>query len=254
MLAACEKDIHLDYHQVEPLYVAEASVSNTGTQVRLSTTNNMDDNSSASQLSQARITVTTSSGGSYTVPSIGNGIYRLTTLQGEPGVRYSIDIEIDDRHFTASSVMQQAPVLNSFRMVWKRVASERILFADARLQDIRNEDNWYFLHIYRNGIGYRWAVMRDTSNPNRELQQLFTFYREGSSDSDVLNEGDVLRLEVRAIDQQAYDYLYSMQLMDNTGTNPLACFTGGCLGYFSAYHQIVYTRRFGLSDVEEDDE
>jgi hypothetical protein len=109
------------------------------------------------------------------------------------------------------------------------------------------------MHIYRNSIGYRWAVMRDNQNPNEELQQLFSFFREGSNDSDVLNEGDLLRIEIRAIDQRAYDYLYSMQLMNDTGTNPIANFSGGCLGYFSAYHQITYSYRYHASEVEDDD-
>ena len=95
--------------------------------------------------------------------------------------------------------------------------------------------------------------MRDTQNPNKELQQLFSFFREGSKDDSVLNEGDMLRIEIRAIDQRAYDYLYSMQLMNDTGTNPIANFSGGCLGYFSAYHQVTYTCSYHESDVEEDD-
>jgi hypothetical protein len=93
--------------------------------------------------------------------------------------------------------------------------------------------------------------MRDDQNPNKELQQLFTFFREGSNDSDVLHDGDRLHIEIRAIDQRAYDYLYSMQIMDNTGTNPIPNFTGGCLGYFSAYSHITYDCVYHDADVEE---
>ena len=57
--------------------------------------------------------------------------------------------------------------------------------------------------------------------------------------------------EVRAIDQKSYDYLYSMQIMDNTGTNPIPNFTGGCLGYFSAYSHITYDCVYYDADVEE---
>ena len=149
--------------------------------------------------------------------------------------------------------MQQAPMMNNFRFVWMKAAGERIMFGDLRIQDILNEENWYFMHIYRNNIGYRWAVMRDQQNPNKELQQLFTFFREGSDDSDVLQEGDHLHIEIRAIDQRAYDYLYSMQLMDDTGTNPIPNFTGGCLGYFSAFNQITYDCTYHVADAEEDE-
>ena len=39
--------------------------------------------------------------------------------------------------------------------------------------------------------------------------------------------------------------------MDNTGTNPIPNFTGGCLGYFSAYSHITYDCVYYDADVEE---
>ena len=253
LLVSCEKEIEVDYHQVDPLYVVEASVSNNGTEVRVSRTNAMDDNNGISDISNATVTISSEDGQQWNIPYSRNGFYRSSSLKGEAGTTYTIEVALDGQHFTSTSTMQRSPTLNKFRFVWMKVASERILFGDLRLQDIPNEDSWYFMHIYRNGIGYRWAVMRDDQNPNKELQQLFTFFREGSSDKDVLQEGDKLHIEIRAIDQRAYDYLYSMQIMDNTGTNPISNFTGGCLGYFSAYHQITYDCTYHLADVEEDD-
>ena len=252
VLFSCEKEIDIDYHQVAPLYVVEASVSNEGTRVRISRTNDMDDNTTVSDITGTTVTVSDDNGGKWTVPYQRDGIHSLATLRGVAGTTYQVDVEIAGRHYTSTSTMQKAPQMNGFRFVWKKVASERIMFGDLKLQDIPNEDSWYYMHIYRNGIGYRWAVMRDDQNPNKELQQLFTFFREGSSNSDVLNEGDRLKILIRAIDQRAYEYLYSMQLMDNTGTNPVENFTGGCLGYFTAYHQITYNCIFHSSEAEEE--
>ena len=253
LLLSCEKEIDLEYHQVDPIYVVEASISNSGTQVRISHTNNMDDNSTVSDIDDAKVTITSDEGLSQVIPLYRNGYYRNMKLEGVPGTTYNIDIELDGHHFSSTSTMQQAPMMNNFRFVWMKAAGERIMFGDLRIQDILNEENWYFMHIYRNNIGYRWAVMRDQQNPNKELQQLFTFFREGSDDSDVLQEGDHLHIEIRAIDQRAYDYLYSMQLMDDTGTNPIPNFTGGCLGYFSAFNQITYDCTYHVADAEEDE-
>ena len=207
---SCKKDIEIDYHQVAPLYVVEASVSNEGMEARISQTNNMDDNSTQSDISQAKVVITASDGSQYNLNYTKNGTYKASA-KGTPGVEYTIDITFDGNHF-----------------------------------------NWYFMHIYRNGTGYRWAVKRDDQNPNKELQQLFTFAREGSDDEDLLREDDYLHIEIRAIDQKTYDYFYSMQIMDNTGTNPLPNFTGGCLGYFSAYSQITYDCEFHEADVEDE--
>ena len=257
-LTACEREINLDYHSVEPLYVVEAAVTNEHTRVRITTTRDVDVNTVQGSLVENATVVVTSADGydNETLRYIGNGFYE-SGLTGYPGVRYTVDVEIDGRHFTSSSTMQEEPVMNSFRFVWKRVLTEDLLFADLRLQDRPAQTNYYFMHIYRNGVGYRWAVLRDDGNPGGELQQLFTCTTrremEKADSDDALRDGDAIRVEIRAIDRPAYDYLYSMQLMDNTGTNPVANFTGGCLGYFSAYSVIAHLCVFRLEDVEEEE-
>ncbi len=252
LLLSCEKTIDIDYHTAETQYVAEASVTATGMTARLSTTNAMDDNSGSSDISDADVTVSGSDGSSSRLSYTRNGFYR-STAYGVPGVTYTIDISLDGRHFSSTSTMQQAPVVNSFKVVRRKITTEWFQMGDLRIQDQPNEDNWYFMHIYRNGVGYRWAVMSDRNDPNKELQQLFSFFREGSGDSDVLRDGDRLRIEVRAIDQRAYDYLYSMQVMDATGTNPIQNFTGGCLGYFSAYGERTTDFVYYSSEVTDDE-
>jgi len=252
-LLSCEKDIDLDYHQTDPLYVIEASISNEGTNVRISHTNNMDDNNGISDVTGTKVTISDDKGGKWDIPYTRNGFHRMLSLKGVPGTIYNIDVEKDGKHYTSTSTMQKEPKMNSFRFVWMKVGSERICFGDLKIQDIPNEDNWYYIHIYRNGIGHRWAVMRDDQNPNKELQQLFSFFHDGKTqEKNQLNDGDELKILIRAIDQRSYDYLYSMQLMENTGTNPVQNFTGGCLGYFTAYNQITVYRTFYKEDVEEE--
>lgn len=251
LLTSCEKDIDIDYHEAAPRYVVEASITNLGTKVRISQTNAMDNNSSDSPFDNATVVITGNDGTSETIASSGNGIY-TSSLKGVPGVTYQLDVSLDGQHFTSTSTMQRTPSMNKFRLVWQKMFTERYLFGDVRIQDIPNETNHYFVHIYRNKLGYRWAVMKDDTNPNKELQQLFAFFREGSNDSDVLKEGEKLRIVVRAIDQRAYDYLYSMEQMDETGTNPIDNFTGGCLGYFSAHGEMTYEVNYHEAEIEED--
>ena len=251
-LSGCEKTIDIDYHTAATQYVAEASVTATGMTARLSTTNAMDDNTGTSDISDADITVTGSDGSSQKLTYTRNGFYRATA-KGVPGVSYTIDISLDGQRFTSTSIMQNPPKVNSFTVIRKKITTEWFQMGKLLLQDLPNEDNWYFMHIYRNNIGYRWAVMSDRNDPNNELQQLFSFFREGSGDSDVLNEGDRLRIEIRTIDQRAYDYLYSMQVMETTGTNPIQNFAGGCLGYFSAYGEATVDFVYHSSEVTEEE-
>lgn len=253
LLTGCEKDLNFDYHQSATQYVVEGSVSNQGMQARISLTNAVEDNTTTSDLSGATVIVTGDDGSSTPLNYTSNGYYR-STKKGTPGVVYTLDVTLDDHHFTSTSTMQDQPKVNQFRVIRKKIMTEWFQLGDLRIQDLANQDNWYFMHVYRNGLGYRWAVMSDRNDPNQELQQLFTFFREGSTDNDVLREGDALRIEIRAIDQRAYDYLYSMQVMESTGTNPIANFSGGCLGYFSAYGGVTINFIYHAAEVEEDDE
>ena len=252
-LTSCEKEIDLDYHQVNSLYVAEALMTGDGTQVRLTTTQDMTDNeSNAHNVTGAIITVSYDGEVMDTLNYTRNGFY-TSKYRARVGREYTVDIFVDDHHFQSSSTMQQAPVMNSFRFVWKKVLSERMLFADLKLQDHKGENNYYFMHIYRNNIGYRWAVMNDTNNPGEELQQLFSCTTERNmdkNDDDGLQDGDKIHVEIRSIDRRTYDYFYSMQVQQQSGTNPVANYTGGCLGYFSACYVVSFDTTFQRSEVE----
>ena len=255
-LTSCEKVIDIDYHSSEPLYVAEGILSQDKTTVTLTTTQQMKENTQQGHYVENALVVVSckKEGSSDTLRYTRKGIY-TSTYAGMPGLTYDIDIFVDGHHFTSSSTMQEAPVMKSLRFVWKEMLGERILFADLRIDDIPNQSNYYFMHLYRNGVGYRWAVQSDEHKHNAELQTLFscTSQRDmDKGDEDALRDGDHIRLEVRSIDRRTYDYLYSLQGMDNKGSNPIANFTGGCLGYFSACHIKSRSLIFRLSETEEE--
>ena len=254
-LTSCEKDIDIDYHQVEPRYVVEANVNQDRSIVRITVTQDMDNNSSGIGVEGATVMISSGDSISRKLTYSQNGYY-TSTLRGVPGTRYNLTIDVDGHHFTSSSTMQAKPTFNSFRFIWKKIATERYLIGDLRIQDIPHATNYYFLHMFRNNVGYRWAVMTDSQrDANGELQQLFTCVserdQEKGTSSDVLHEGDRIHIEIRAIDRSAYDYLYSMQIMDDTGTNPVSNIEGGCLGYFTAYNQITYDCYFHAEGIEE---
>ena len=92
LLSSCEKDIEIDYHQVSPLYVVEAYVSNTNMEARISRTQNMDDNSTQSDISNATVVITGDDGSSNKLNYQSNGRY-YSKSKGTPGVTYTINID-----------------------------------------------------------------------------------------------------------------------------------------------------------------
>lgn len=251
-LCSCEKTIDIDFHSVVPLYYVEGWITPYETIVRVSQTKNLSDTTSVCGITNAKVTITDEDGHTFDVPYSDRDYY-MSEESGEVGKTYRLDVEVDGQHFSSTSKMYRMATINSFRLIWKNMLSERYIFGDIRIQDFPNEINYYYIHIYRNGIPYRSAVLKDDTNPGGELQQLFAFNKEGSTDQDRLREGDELEAEVRTIDERSYEYLYSLLLMDNTGTNPIENFTGGCLGYFSAFSGVGRGIEFRTEYVEEEE-
>jgi len=250
---ACKKEIDIDYRQVEPLYVVESSVTNKGMKARISMTNDMDDNSLQSDINHATVVVSGSDGTKSVLFPSGNGFYTSTDT-GTPGVVYTIDIQVDGRHFTSTSVMQRMPVVNDFYFIRKPVMGQNFQMAKLLIQDIPDEENFYLSLLYRNGKSFKSGLKKDDRDPNNELQQLFIFGREDDDENeDLLKEGDKIQVEVRTIDRKGYDYFYSVNMSDNTGTNPLPNFTGECLGYFSAYGVVSYDYVFHVANMREEE-
>ena len=250
-LCSCEKTIDIDFHSIVPLYYVEGWITPYETIVRVSQTKNLSDTTSVCGITNAKVTITDEDGRTFDVPYSDRDYY-MSDESGEVGKTYRLDVEVDGQHFSSTSKMYRMATINTFRLIWKNMLSERYIFGDVRIQDFPNEINYYYIHIYRNGIPYRSAVLKDDTNPGGELQQLFAFNKEGSTDQDRLREGDELEAEVRTIDERSYEYLYSLLLMDNTGTNPIENFTGGCLGYFSAFSGVGYGVEFRTEYVEEE--
>jgi len=252
LCTACKKEIDIDYRQIEPLYVVESSATNYGMSARISMTRDMDDNSTQSDINHATVVVTGSDGTTHPLTSVGNGLYTSSDT-ATPGIEYTIDISVDDHHFTSSSTMQLTPVVNDFYFIRQAFMGQYYQTANLLIQDIPGQANYYLSLLQRNGKAFKSDLKRDDTNPDGEQKQLFFFAKEDDEDDeDRLVEGDIISLEVRTVDQKSYDYFYSVNMSYNTGTNPYPNFTGGCLGYFSAYSIVTGEYVFHASEMREE--
>jgi len=252
---ACEKEIAIDYRSAEPIYVAEVLLTPDDINARITTTRDVKEATADSTFVNDAIVTLRMDGSDWTdtLKSIGRGRYTLSLFAYE-GKEYWVDVIINGQHHTSSSVMHGMPQVKSLDFVWLDMIYDDMLFIDLRLQDNADDNNYYFMHLYRNNVGYRWAIMDDRSNPGGELQQLFSCctkrdIENKSNSSSVLHEGDKMRMEIRSIDRRVYDYLYSLQMMDYAGSNPIANFSDGMFGYFSAYQQVTEEKIFSIDSV-----
>ena len=180
--------------------------------------------------------------------------------------------EVLDKLYKDLNISVAKRRLNNFKQSLKQVAERGENALDnERARLFRQYENLkQEIQTYENNLGFLNASskkgnslidemnrkvqkLKDDTNPSGELQQLFALNRVGSTDWDVLQEGDELTIQARTIDESSYNYLYAVLQMSNTATNPPDNFVGGCLGYFSAFCAMSYTIVYRESDVVEDE-
>ncbi|MCD8072883.1 MAG: DUF4249 domain-containing protein [Alistipes sp.] len=249
---SCEKEISLPYRQVDPLYVIEGKVNSETMEVLVTQTKDMDDGSSPVGIEGAAVDILGDDGSQYRLIYGSDGFYRPETpAAGIPGTNYTLSVELDGHRFGSSSEMGNPVDIFQVYFQWLSVMNERVLFFTFVFRDIEGEENYYCYRLRRNEESYRWNVMHDRGNDGElVLMNVYCVAEKTAKENkeedwkDILYEGDHVELEIQTIDKRTYDYLYSVGLSERTSANPIDNFTGGCLGYFSAYSSTKWMVEF----------
>lgn len=123
----------------------------------------------------------------------------------------------------------------------ERMGKEK-LYACMEFEDPAGEENCYYI-CYRNDRNGRKAYfLADDGLRDGRTIRVDSVVSDSSGHMGVeseglgLEDGDVLRAELRAIDRGAYDFYMSASLGTAfSPSNPKSNFEGGCLGCFSAF-------------------
>ncbi len=236
--------------------VIEGYVSNEGVSVVVTTTRDMADTTRMYCLNDAEVWLSDSEGWSEElVYSPADSAYVSPSgATGVTGITYTLSVTREGQTFTSQSLMHEAAEISEMGFYYYEILFLKQLLLCAKVQDIPDEDNFYHYRLYReNGELYTESVMTDKKNPDGDLDINFMCVDEESTMSDwdmdmvqerFVNEGDVFYLEVYSIDEEAYNYLYSLGLSGMTSSNPIAGFSGGALGYFTTRNivraEVVY--------------
>ena len=249
---SCKENIDFDYHHMEPVYVVEGNVSNHGAEAVVSMTQDMEDTTEYIPVSNATVFVKGNDGSSTTLTSLGNGKYASTDgFKAVKGVTYTMTAKVGDNTYTSYSTMQDSVAIDSLNFKWEKVMNERVLCLRLAYQDIKDDTTYYLVKMYRNDKIYKWAVSNDAGYRDSLIDRSLTCIgekqlkdRDEDSFDRLIDEGDRIRLELMVIDRRTFDYLMSVSLGKSSRTNPFLNFTGGCLGYFSAWgiasKEIIY--------------
>ena len=234
LFSSCEKEIDMDYHTVEPLYVVEAGISEEGAVARISQTQNVTDEIGKSPVSDAQVVITSDNGERCILKLDSAGCYSSSEIKGVEGREYTIRVQIGDYVTESTSQMQEQFSIDDTYMYKVQMLEDEVVYYHVDVTGYNTDTIGYFYTLVtRNGKPYKWSIL---DNDNK----------------DILKDGEEIAVEVRKIDKRTYDYLYALFIAERSSSNPIRNFTNpSTLGYFSAYHSMRQNAlRFSKESLE----
>lgn len=235
LLASCEKDLDLKYHDIDPLTVIEAELTPEGVKVALTLTTPMDEPMDLTRLTDAEVSLTDITDGSvYTLLPDSDG-YFCDPTPGIEGHDYRLTVSRNGNVYEAQTTMYPPTQILDLSFNWINMPYDQVAVFQA--QYVENPDisqECYWIKLYRNGEIYSWQEQDDRGAVDG-VATFFTMTSRRDTDEEdddtVLFDGDVITCTICRISRTMHDYLEALQ---NDSNGP-ALFSGPrVLGYFLA--------------------
>lgn len=234
-MASCEKELDFEYHDIAPLPVIEASISETETEVKITYTTPMNEQMDDMKVTDAIVRVMDlSNGASEMLTADQDGIYRSST-GGIEEHEYEIEVTLNGETYRSRSRMMEPTMITDLNFYWVKMPGDDMAALQIRFADNELTEDYYWIRTYRNGEHYQWSVIPDISVRDGILEEvLTTTHRDPAQEEDeksLLVDGDEMTVTVTPVSKNMAYYL--MALMN--GENGMKMYEGGeCLGYFLA--------------------
>jgi hypothetical protein len=241
----CDTPIDLDLDQHEAQYVIEGLITNEESRhsVRISRTVAFNDPAPAQRVRNAVVVVQDELGNRYDFVEDSAGLYRsLTPFAGQVGRSYTLDVAVDDRHFTATERLPAPATIDS--IVY--------LVNEEEQADPDREDHFYEVLLFMNEPQatedyYLAKFYRNGELENDEGESVFYF--DDRILSDRINglaapyfyaAEDHFRFELYNLSRKAHRYYFELEgninsdggIFSGTPANILTNLEGGAIGYF----------------------
>ena len=202
-------------------------------------------------LTDASVSLTDVTTGESYVLSPDNDGYFYNEISGIPGHTYRLVIKRDGKVYQAETTMYPPAEFVSLDFNWIKMPYDYVAVLQARFEDSSDEDDYYWIKVYRNGEIYRWSEMSDSGDVDGVLTYVTMTSRKDTDkedDDEVLFDGDIVTVSVSGISREMNDYL---EALGNDSNGP-AMFTGDkCLGYFLASSPVSKTIVFHPDEITE---
>lgn len=253
---SCQKEIELDYRDIEPVVSIEGRVTNEQVYVLITRTRSMNDSVKGRGIGGAVVTISSEDGTEQLVYDARDGYYRPASgMKGVPGRTYRLDVTLDVHQYAASSTMpRQAPIVST-QFIWQSLLDNGMLMYEMWATDPEPDvRNYYWYRVDRRAKdpkvrqkqgtdAYRWSSFDDRGAINARIYRDIMCVNEEMMDGQdieddqlksILFDGDTITLQLMTIDRAMFEYYQSLSVGQRMGANPISNISGGCLGYFAA--------------------
>lgn len=253
---SCQKEIELDYRDIEPVVSIEGRVTNEQVYVLITRTRSMNDSVKSRGIGGAVVTISSEDGTEQLVYDARDGYYRPASgMKGVPGRTYRLGVTLDGHQYAASSTMpRQAPIVST-QFIWQSLLDNGMLMYEMWASDPEPDvRNYYWYRVDRRAKdpkvrqkqgtdAYRWSSFDDRGAINARIYRDIMCVNEEMMDGQdieddqlksILFDGDTITLQLMTIDRAMFEYYQSLSVGQRMGANPISNISGGCLGYFAA--------------------
>jgi len=245
LFSSCEKVLDLNLDKTAPKIVIESVFTNVSLRhtVSVSSTANFEASNAKIPVSGAILTLIEENGPTLTYTETSPGIYSSTRYRGVPGRKYTLNVTVNGKTYSASSVMPMPVPIKSLSQAELSFFNETRKIVKVNYADPIGIPNYYYSRVFINNVKRDdFFVESDRFNDGKDVQNNIFI------DDPELKVGDVVRVQLLTIDQYVYRYLFSItQITGNGGpptapANPTSNFNNGALGFFSASTSTEETR------------
>jgi hypothetical protein len=240
MLLSCEKVIDIPLNPAEQNIVIEAVLKDApgANYVLISKTGSVYEGQEYDQIDDAEVIVAGSDGSSVVFDHITEGLYQNASFQTLPELTYSLTVNIGEATYTSSCVTRRKPEMDSlsYFMLTSPFAdpADSLHLVSFHMLDPVDEDNYYLMKIFRNGIVNSGYYLGDDEFINGQNFDAPFFGSEAKP-------GDTVMVEMIMMDASNYRYFTGLSSTIDSGpfsaapANPPTNIEGGALGFFGAY-------------------
>ncbi|WP_200976364.1 DUF4249 domain-containing protein [Echinicola sp. 20G] len=246
-LTGCEEVIVIDLDNAEPRVVIEGIITDQPGPytVTISESVGFYEDNVFPGIEGAYIEISDEEGNVDVLEELGDGVYQTTSIQGQRGVTYTIEVQLDGETYTAESTMPEELV--EIDSLGFRFEEESLLYKEgyyfrAYFQDPAELGDYYSFNVYVNGEVYVFDFDGELIEDDNFWLGDDKYTNGNAQDYDfphTLKEGDEMYVELRHLDRSTYDYYRTLvEVIDGGGvapSNPLSNFGDTALGYFAAF-------------------